>query len=106
MLFDNTKIVEFDQYKKCDKAPFVIYVDLERLVEKIDGCKNNLENSSKTKVSKHIPSGFSMSTISSFKNIKNKYDVYRNEDYMKTFCELLRERTMKIINLKKKKWSY
>ena len=78
MLFDSTKILEFNQYQKCDKAPFVIYVDLECLVEKIDGCKNNPENSSKTKVSKHIPSGFSMSTISSFKNIKNKYDVYRN----------------------------
>ena len=35
-----------------------------------DGCKNNDENSSTTKVSEHIPSGFSMSTISSFTNIK------------------------------------
>ena len=29
--------------------------------------KNNPENSSKTKVSRHIPSGFSIATISSFK---------------------------------------
>ena len=29
----------------------------------IDGCKNNPENSFTTKVGKHIPSGFSMSTI-------------------------------------------
>ena len=35
---------------------------------KIDGCKNNPENSSATKVCEHIPSGFSMSIISSFKN--------------------------------------
>ena len=31
----------------------------------IDGCKNNPEHSSTSKVSEHIPSGFSMSTITS-----------------------------------------
>ena len=36
------------------------------MIEKIDECKNNPENSSTTKVSKHIPSGFSICTISSF----------------------------------------
>ena len=28
------------------------------MIEKIDGCKNNPENSSTTNVSEHIPSGF------------------------------------------------
>ena len=45
-------------------------MDFECLIEKIDGCKNNPKNSSTTKVSENIPSGFSMSTISSFKNRK------------------------------------
>ena len=63
----DTKILEFNQYKKSDKALFIIYADLECLIEKIDGCKNNPENSFRTKVNEHIPSGFSMSTISSFK---------------------------------------
>ena len=35
----------------------------------IDGYKNNPENSSTTKLSENTTSGFSMSTISSFKNI-------------------------------------
>ena len=30
-----------DQYHKSDKTPFIIYVDLESLLEKIDGFKNN-----------------------------------------------------------------
>ena len=34
--------------------------------------KNNPKNSSATKVRKHIPSGFLMYTISSFRSIKNK----------------------------------
>ena len=51
----------------------------------------------------HIPSGFSMSTISSFRSIENKHDVYRGRDCMIKFCEFLREHSMKIINFKKKK---
>ena len=42
----------------------------------IDGCENNRENLPTKKVSKHIPSGFSMTAISSFKNIENKHDIY------------------------------
>ena len=36
----------------------------------MDECKNNPENLSTTKVSEHIPSGFSISTILSFKAIE------------------------------------
>ena len=60
-------------------------------------------NSCTTKVSKHIPSGFSMSTISSFRIIENKNEVNRGKDCMKKFCEFLREHSIKIINFKKKK---
>ena len=64
---EDTKKLEFNQYHHFDKARSTTCADLECIVEKIDGCKNNLENSSTTNVSKHIPSGFSMSTILSLK---------------------------------------
>ena len=70
MPFENTKILEFHQYQKSDKATFIIYariiylsIYLECIIEKIDGCKNNSENLSTKKVSEHMPSGFFMSTI-------------------------------------------
>ena len=66
----DTKIFEFNLYQKPDKTPFIIYAELECLKEKIDSCKNNPENSSTAKVGKHIPSGFSMYTITSFKSIR------------------------------------
>ena len=44
-----------------------------------------------------------MSTISSFKSIENKYDVYRGRDCMEKFFKSLREHAMEIINFKKKK---
>ena len=43
-----------------------------------------------------------MSTISSFKSLKNKHDVYRGKDCMKKFSESLREHATKII-LKRQK---
>ena len=44
-----------------------------------------------------------MPSLSSFRSIENRHDVYRVKDSMKKFCESLRERAMKIINFKKKK---
>ena len=71
---------------------------LNVIIEKIDGGKNNPKNSFTTKVSEHIPSGFSMPTISSFRSIENRHDVYRCKDCMRKFCEFLRKPAMKIIN--------
>ena len=43
MPYEDTKILESNRYQKSVKALFVIYVDLKCLIEKLDGCKNNLE---------------------------------------------------------------
>ena len=103
MSFEDTKKLEFDQYQKSDQASFVIYADLECIIEKIDRCKNNPENLSATKAREHLSSGFSMSTITSFRSIENKHNVHRSKNYIKKFCEFLREHAMKIIYFKKKK---
>ena len=106
MSFKDTKVIEFNQYQKYDKVPFIICPNFQCVIERIDGCKNNPENSSTTKVGEHSPSGFPMSTISSFRIMENKHDVYRGKNCMKKFCESLREHALKIINFKKKKRSY
>ena len=98
MPFENTKILEFNQYQKSDKAPFIIILfiaDLGCIIEKVDGCKNNSENSDTTKANKHIQSDFSMSTISYFRSKENKHVMYRGKDCTKKFCEFSRERAMK-----------
>ena len=37
MSFENTKILEFNEYQKSGRAPFIIYANLECLIERIDG---------------------------------------------------------------------
>ena len=44
-----------------------------------------------------------MSTISSFRSIENRHDIYRGKDCIKKFSEFLTEHAIKIIYFKKKK---
>ena len=64
---EDTEILQFNQYQKSGKTPFVIYADLEYLIEKIDGHKNNLENWFTAKISEHVKSDFSIFARSLFK---------------------------------------
>ena len=52
---------------------FVIYADLECLIEKPDWCKNTPKNSSASRLGEHFPSGFSMPTVSPFMCTENKH---------------------------------
>ena len=84
------------------KVPFIIYVDLESLLEKMNTCLNNPEKSSTTKMNKHTPSGYSLFTNCSFDLTKNNLDWYRDKDWMERFCKDLKDHTTKIINYEKK----
>ena len=89
--------------KKSIKLPFVVYADLECLLEKMSTCQNNPNESSTTEINKHIPFGYSLFTHYSLDQRKNKLDHYRGKDCMKKFCKDLREHAIKIINYEKKK---
>ena len=91
------KMLGFNQYQKSDKIPSqsIIHADLESLIKKVDGCKNNPEKLSTTKVAEHIFCGCSMSAIQTFDVIKNKFDAYRDKDFMKKICESLREHVIR-----------
>ena len=52
------------------KVPFIIYADLESLLEKMNTCHNNPKKSSTTKINKHTASGYSLFTNCSFDAIK------------------------------------
>ena len=48
------------------KVPFIIYTDLESLLEKIRPCHNNPKKSSTTKINKYTASGYALFTNCSF----------------------------------------
>ena len=73
------------------------------LIRKVDGFANNLEKSSTTNISEHVPCKYTMSSIWAFGNRENKHILYRGKDCMKKFCTFLREHAKNIINSEKKK---
>ena len=93
---------KYNHGEKSIKLPFVVYADLECLLEKMSTCYNNPEKSSTTKINKHTPSGYSIFTRCSFDKSKNKLNYYRDKDCLKKFCKDLREHATKIINYEKK----
>ena len=100
---EKDNILEFNQYMKSDKMPYIIYADIESLIKRRDGCVNNPENSSTTKKGQHVPCEYSMSTIQAFGNIEKKHTLYRGEYCMKNFCTSFREYATNVIIVKIKK---
>ena len=101
---ENNKILKFNLGEKSLKHPFIIYANLECLLEKIDTCYNSPEKSYTEKKAKHKPSGYALVTYCTFDKAKTTVNYYkRRKDCMKTFCKYLRNQAMKIINYEKRK---
>ena len=82
---EDNKILKHHPGEKSMKVPFIIYADLESLLEKISACHNNPKRSSTTKINKHRASAYSLFTHYSFDATKNKLDYYRGQDCMNKF---------------------
>ena len=91
MPYKDDNILKYNPEEKCMKVPFVICVNLESLLEKMNTCHNDPEKSSTTKTNKHVPSGYSLYTHSSFDTKKNKLDYYRDKYCMREFCKTLKK---------------
>ena len=84
------------------KVLFIIYANLESLLEKMSTCHNNPKKLSKTRINKHTPSGYSLFTHCLFDATRNKFDCYRSKDCMERFCKDLKAHATKIIKYEKK----
>ena len=100
---EDNKILKYNPGEQSLKVPFIVYADLECLLQKINTCQNNPDKSYTEKKAEHIPSGYSLVTCSSFDKSKNERKYYRGKDCMIMFCKDLKEQAMKIINYDKKK---
>ena len=87
--------------KRSTKTPFIIYPDLEPLLEKISTCHNNPKKSSTSKINEHRPSRCSLFTQCLFDATKNNIDFYRDKDCMKMFCKYLKQHVAKVIKYEK-----
>ena len=99
---EDKKILKYNPGEKSLKVQFIIYADLECLLEKIDTCQNDSKKSSIEKKAAHMPSGYSWVICCSFDKSKTEWNHYRGKDCMEKFCKGLKDQAMKIINYEKK----
>ena len=99
---DDNKVLKYNHGEKSMKVPFIIYPNLESLLEKVCICHNNPEKSSTTEINKHTASGYSLFTECLFDATKNKLDSYRGKDCMGRFCKDLKEQVKEVFNYEKK----
>ena len=98
----DNNILKHSHGEKFMKAPFIIYADMESLLENCSTCYNNPNESSTTKINKHTPSGYSLLTHCSFQTTKIRLDYCQGHDCMEKLCKDLKEHATKIINCEEK----
>ena len=59
---EDKKILKHNHEEKPMEVSFIIYANLESLLEKMSTCHNNPEKSSTIKINEHTPSGYSLFT--------------------------------------------
>ena len=100
-------VLKYIAGEKSVMTQFVIYADLESILEKINGCENGCENGpeklSTIKVNKHTASGYSLFSHCLFDKTKNKLDYYRGKNCMRNFSLDLREQAERIISYEQAK---
>ena len=97
-------MLEFKNYHRSEKVPFIIYADFECYIKPMQSCEPNPESSYTKKYQKHEPSSFCY-YIKCFDDevYKPKKVSYTGEDAAQKFVEML-EKEMKIItNIPEKK---
>ena len=84
------------------KVSFIMYVDLQYLLESIITCHKDPNKSSTIKINKQTVSGYSLFTYFLSDNTKNKLINYRGENCMKMLCKDLKEHAKRVIYCEKK----
>ena len=105
MLYRNVQKGESLKYRpgvKSMKAPYIIVVDIESLLRKMDTYVNDPSKSSTEKKNEHEMCGYSLFTDCSFDEKNNKLDYYRGKDSLKIFCQDLKKQLRSIIDFEKK----
>ena len=93
--------IEFKNHEKSMRVSFVIYADFEAVTEKIDSATPNPEKSYTEKYQKPKPSGFCYYVKK--EGIENYAEpvVYRGEDCVQKFCEMIEEEVKEIAEIYK-----
>ena len=97
-------MLEFKNYHRLEKVPFLVYADFESFIKPLDTCELNPEGSYTKQYQKHEPSSFCY-FIKCFDNevYEPKLVSYTGEDAAQKFVEMIEEDIKIIANIPEKK---
>ena len=97
-------MLEFKNYHRMEKVPFLVYADFESFIKSLDTCELNPEGSYTNQYQKHEPSSFCY-YIKCFDNevYEPKLVSYTGKDAAQKFVEMLEEDIKIIANIPEKK---
>ena len=99
---EGNKVLKYKKGANSLKAPIMIYVHLECLLEKMRSCQNNLKNlTQRKKLSIRLLVTHYLQVVHLIKQ-KNNLTVTEAKTVWKGFCKRLRDHVMKIINYEEK----
>ena len=84
----DNKILKYNHGEYSMKVSFIIYADTVSLLEKMNTCHDNRENSSTVKINGHTPSHYSLFTLCLFDATKRKLDFYRGKNSIEIFSKI------------------
>ena len=82
---EDNRVLKYNDGENSMKVLFIIYGNLESLLEKISTCYNSPKKPSATTINKHTPSGYLLFTKRVYKDFNNKnigdyHDFYVQSD--------------------------
>ncbi|XP_050308625.1 uncharacterized protein LOC126745018 [Anthonomus grandis grandis] len=78
---EREKNISFSHFKNKEKVPFVIYADIESILEKYEDLNVNVN-----KYQKHIPCSIAYYLLCSYDNSLSKFELYTGQDCISWFC--------------------
>ncbi|CAC5422022.1 unnamed protein product [Mytilus coruscus] len=91
--------LEFKEYKKTERHPFVIYADFECLTRKVDTCEQNPEVSSTNRYQQMEAYSFGYQRVSIDERYEKPPVIYRGPDVIETFIDTLLEEEREIMGI-------
>ena len=99
--------IKFKNYKNTNRHPFVIYADFECIVEKMDCCDGNPNESYTNKIQKHKPISYTYAVVCFDDRVrKTKVRTYTGEDCMEDFVIEIEGECREIYNMPEAKPVY
>lgn len=83
---EQNKYLEFKNYQYQERVPFVVYADVECILEKIE----DEPDKNTQKIQKHVPFSIAYYLKCSYDDSLSKFDLYRGEDCQKWFVQQLK----------------